>query len=47
LQRLQIKGPGFAGAFSFVMPGLVPGIHAFMVATNKTPMVGANSANDP
>jgi hypothetical protein len=32
------KGPGFAGAFlhaytipEFVMPGLVPGIHVFMV----------------
>ena len=35
-----IKGPGFAGAFllltqlpEFVMPGLVPGIHVFMVCT--------------
>jgi hypothetical protein len=33
----EIEGPGFAGAFLFrlVMPGLVPGIHAFMVANKE------------
>jgi hypothetical protein len=42
----EIEGPGFAGAFFiFVMPGLVPGIHVFMVVpASKTWMAGTPSA---
>jgi len=31
----EIEGPGFAGAFFFVMSGLVPGIDVFIVDTKQ------------
>jgi hypothetical protein len=34
----------FLEFFKFVMPGLVPGIHVFMLATQKTWMAGTSPA---